>query len=214
MEQLTKHKDWIVEVKWEGSILLYFARIANNLFARISPVRITWRILARFGIDWQPWWVEVWLGFLVFVLYACLIWGSPNSELIWWIALYVIMDAIGATLRDIITPLHRRGELVVYSSVRWLLMVPINIVQVALCFAVFALYYGAQFEPPIVDANTAVYFSAVTLSTLGYGDIKPLCWSARTLVSFELLAFLLFFAIKLPIAVGMIKVKEEPEGWL
>lgn len=214
MKDLPDRKDWIVEVKWEGSILLYLVRITNNLFAYISAVRLTWRFLRRFGIDWRPWWVEVWVVFLLGSLFSCLIWGSVRNDFAWWFAVYILMDATGATLRDITTPLHKGGAIVVYNSVRWLLMVPVNIVQVALCFAAFALYYGQQFKPAITDGSTAIYFSAVTLSTLGYGDITPLTWQAKVLVSCELLAFLLFLAIKLPIAVAVIRVKEEPEGWL
>ena len=214
VKDLPDRKDWVVEVKWECSILLYLVRIANNLFAYISAVRLTWRLLRRFGIDWQPWWVEVWLVFLLAALFGCLFWGSVGNHFIWWAALYILMDATGATLRDITTPLHKGGVILVYNRVRWLLLVPVNIVQVTLCFAAFALYYGEHFKPTITDGSTAIYFSAVTISTLGYGDVRPLTWQGQVLVSCELLAFLLFLAIKLPIAVAVIKVKEEPEGWL
>lgn len=43
-----------------------------------------------------------------------------------------------------------------------------------LIYAVFgSLYIGAQFSPPIRDLVTALYYSVVTMGTVGYGDIVP-----------------------------------------
>ncbi|TAN07343.1 MAG: voltage-gated potassium channel protein [Rhizobiaceae bacterium] len=43
-----------------------------------------------------------------------------------------------------------------------------------LSYAVFGTYMmGAQFSPKITDIITALYFSMVTMSTVGYGDIHP-----------------------------------------
>ena len=213
-EEALAQKDWIVEIKWENSILLYIVRLVNNVFGLLSPVRLLWRLLRPFGIDWRPWWVEVWLFYLLGVLIICLFWGLPGDDLIWWVAFLILMDSVGATIRDITGQLQKSGEIEVYNSVRWLLMALLNVLQVAFCFAAFTLYLGYQFDPPVTDGGTAIYFSTVTFSTLGYGDIKPVSREAKALVSWELLAFLLFLAIKLPIAVAVIKVKEQPEKWL
>lgn len=43
-----------------------------------------------------------------------------------------------------------------------------------LIYAVFgSLYIGSQFSPPIRDLVTALYYSVVTMGTVGYGDIVP-----------------------------------------
>ena len=43
-----------------------------------------------------------------------------------------------------------------------------------LIYAVFgSLYLGNQFSPPIKDPVTALYYSVVTMGTVGYGDITP-----------------------------------------
>ncbi|MCR2479416.1 ion channel, partial [Salmonella enterica] len=49
-----------------------------------------------------------------------------------------------------------------------------------LIYAVFGtLYLGDEFNPPIKDAATALYFSIVSMSTVGYGDITPHSNAAR-----------------------------------
>lgn len=49
-----------------------------------------------------------------------------------------------------------------------------------LVYAVFgALYLGSEFQPPITDGITAFYFSIVSMSTVGFGDITPQTNAAR-----------------------------------
>ncbi|MEY2150436.1 MAG: voltage-gated potassium channel protein [Rhodanobacter sp.] len=47
-------------------------------------------------------------------------------------------------------------------------------VAMLLMYATFGAYYlGMDFKPQITDLVTALYFSMVTMSTVGYGDITP-----------------------------------------
>lgn len=53
-------------------------------------------------------------------------------------------------------------------------------VLMLLLYATFGTYYlGAQFKPQIHDLVTALYYSMVTMSTVGYGDIVPATTEAR-----------------------------------
>jgi voltage-gated potassium channel len=45
-----------------------------------------------------------------------------------------------------------------------------------------ALYLGDQFKPPITDPISALYFSVITMATVGYGDILPIDPSSRLFV--------------------------------
>ncbi|HET9679659.1 MAG TPA: NAD-binding protein [Gammaproteobacteria bacterium] len=50
-------------------------------------------------------------------------------------------------------------------------------------YAVFGSYkLGEQFEPPITNLVTALYFSIVTMATVGYGDITPQTLQAKLFV--------------------------------
>jgi voltage-gated potassium channel len=47
-------------------------------------------------------------------------------------------------------------------------------IVMVLTYAVFGSYYlGSGFKPHITDLVTALYFSIITMSTVGYGDITP-----------------------------------------
>jgi voltage-gated potassium channel len=51
---------------------------------------------------------------------------------------------------------------------------------IAMGYGVFGSYIlGQDFNPPITDLKTALYFSVVTISTVGYGEITPHSSDAR-----------------------------------
>jgi hypothetical protein len=132
----------------------------------------------------------------------------------WVIAFYGLLDVLGATLRDVVVApqVHRDregGYIPIRDRLRWLLLVPLNVVEVVLCFAIFLLYYGNQFKPVIADSLTALYQSALTFTTLGYGDFTPTGRAGQIVVSLELVFFMVFLAVKLPIAISVIRIKEE-----
>ncbi|MGA9856183.1 MAG: voltage-gated potassium channel protein [Gammaproteobacteria bacterium] len=56
----------------------------------------------------------------------------------------------------------------------------ITSILAVLVYAVFGSYrLGADFSPPITSFTTAFYYSIVTMSTVGYGDITPKTPDAR-----------------------------------
>ncbi len=61
-----------------------------------------------------------------------------------------------------------------HSSVTASTLFALTSVVMLLLYATFGAYYlGAEFDPHITDLVTALYFSMVTMSTVGYGDITP-----------------------------------------
>lgn|GEM_PF-74179 len=66
------------------------------------------------------------------------------------------------------------------SSVAASTLFAITSIVMLLMYATFGSYYlGAQFKPHIADLPTALYYSMVTMSTVGYGDIVPRTMEAR-----------------------------------
>nr|WP_156124373.1 voltage-gated potassium channel protein [Achromobacter sp. RTa] len=72
-----------------------------------------------------------------------------------------------------------------------------------LIYAVFgALYLGSEFNPPIQDAGTAFYFSIVSMSTVGYGDITPHTGTARLFTASIIILGITIFATSISAIAG------------
>ncbi|WP_322996726.1 voltage-gated potassium channel protein [Castellaniella sp.] len=72
-----------------------------------------------------------------------------------------------------------------------------------LVYAVFGvLYLGAEFSPPIHDPVTALYFSIVSMSTVGYGDISPQTDAARMFSVSIIILGITVFATSISAVVG------------
>ncbi|WP_429739046.1 voltage-gated potassium channel protein [Enterovibrio makurazakiensis] len=65
-----------------------------------------------------------------------------------------------------------------------------------------ALYFGGGFHPQIHDLMTAFYFSMVTMTTVGYGDITPMTESARLFTISVIIAGITVFATSLTTVFG------------
>lgn len=72
-----------------------------------------------------------------------------------------------------------------------------------LIYAVFGtLYLGEEFNPPIKDAATALYFSIVSMSTVGYGDITPHSNAARLFTASIIILGITVFATSISAIAG------------
>jgi Ion channel len=128
------------------------------------------------------------------------------------IALYGLGGVAAGLLRDAVySPLKHEdkdgGFISIRNRPRWMLLSYVAVIEVVLSFAILFLVWGAEFCPPIADPTTALYHSAATLTTLGYGDILPASLAGKNLVIAELLFFLAFLGVRLPLAVSVLRVK-------
>ncbi|MEJ2167339.1 MAG: NAD-binding protein [Desulfobacterales bacterium] len=72
-----------------------------------------------------------------------------------------------------------------------------------LAYGTFGTYLlGNGFQPRIQDLNSAFYYTIITLSTVGYGDIVPQTREARMFAVFLLVAGLGIFATAIASAIG------------
>lgn len=65
-----------------------------------------------------------------------------------------------------------------------------------------ALYFGADFRPVITDLTTSFYFSIVTMTTVGYGDIVPITEPARLFTVSVIIAGITVFATSVTTVFG------------
>jgi hypothetical protein len=212
--QLTKSSPSFASLKWRGSILLFFVELLETVLVALSP--IAW--IAHLRRKVLPMWlVDLWVAALCAASVFLVFWFTTFDEswrvIAKWAAVYLLLESLGVLLRDLVlSPLIYKdecGPLVgVREPRRWVMMAPIGLIPVILAFAILYLFHGCDFGPsPILEPLQAVYFSMVTFTTLGYGDYHPVTDVGRILVVAELGFFILFLAIKLPIAVSVLRVK-------
>jgi voltage-gated potassium channel len=85
-----------------------------------------------------------------------------------------------------------------------------------LIYAVFgSLYLGGDFDPPIQNLITAFYFSIVSMSTVGYGDIVPRSDTARLFAASVIVLGITVFATSISAVIGPViggKLKHIVKG--
>lgn len=83
------------------------------------------------------------------------------------------------------------------------------IIQYALLYFLFDTYfnyYGLQyrlFNQPLQDPLTALYFSLITIVSIGYGDYYPIHPIGKLLVMYEIINGLLLLAVSFTVYVGL-----------
>lgn len=171
---------------------------------------IDWLITEKIKVK-KLWIREIYVLLVIMIPLYMLFWGDTKSIFGLLVAHVCLLNVLSATMRDIfVSPMWHRdkdgGYIYIRSRIRWLLIVPVHACVIVISFAMIYFYFGSQFYPEISDSYTALYQSALTFTTLGYGDIKPICALGKKIVVYELFYFFIFIGIKLPIAVSVIRV--------
>ena len=160
-----------------------------------------WLLRADLGRHWQDYLAQIMTGSLnmpprmlppiligsgMLTMALALLW---RSRIAWTMALLLVLTAAVSTRFSG----HQSGyALLIYfllvlgallfsyrhfdrSSVAASTLFAFTSVAMLLMYATFGAYYlGAEYKPAITDLVTALYYSMVTMSTVGYGDIVPL----------------------------------------
>lgn len=103
----------------------------------------------------------------------------------------------------VITGLLLFDLLVANASVAFVTMKPLNrlrsflltlfaFTHLIIAFAIFYKFFGDQFNSTTMCNTQLIYFSAVTITTLGYGDYLPTGAVTQWLVVFQLLTGIFF----------------------
>lgn len=89
------------------------------------------------------------------------------------------------------------------------------IIQYALLYFLFDTYfnqYGLQyrlFNQPLQDPLTALYFSLITIVSIGYGEYYPIHPIGKLLVMYEIINGLLLLAVSFTVYVGLVLDEKE-----
>jgi hypothetical protein len=202
-ENIILKPDAFIKIRWDNSLVLLFAGILTNLILLMCPMtlirKFMFPLLRRDPglIKYTKLIIEFYVFLLIF-LEAITLFCFARPDFHWiciGVAIFGLWDVLGATLRDIIiaSSIHKDGDgpyILVQDPIRWLLMMPMSILQVILCFAILFLCFGNHFGPnAITEPVTAFYQSIMTFTTLGYGDITPIhdCYIGKIIIVSELI---------------------------
>ena len=201
-------------------LLLVDAAARNTLGVGVASVEVARLERAASALQHRPI-IEIALGFS---LVAMSIGIALRSRLAWLWSVGTLTGAVSLRLppesADVPLALYLAGLLfllIVYRSrfARSSVATSLGFASVALTTflvwaALGALRLGDQFEPPLHDLLTALYFVVVTISSVGYGDIVAHGPDARLFVMVMILVGVIILAtslsaILLPLISGRVR---------
>jgi voltage-gated potassium channel len=161
----SEHHVWLLNENWQDLIntigLIELPRLAVGLGMMLMSAGLLWR--ARLA----------WVLSLTMLTFALIIDLYTTSG-------HLLLFACNIALFFV---LLKHWKVFSRSSFAASSMYAIISVSWLLFYSVFGtLYLGNSFHPPIEDPVAALYFSVITMATVGYGDIIPINPTARLFV--------------------------------
>jgi len=160
---------------------------------------IRWYFNKRGGYIIRNQAVEAYVIIKLAIILLLLFYGNPHQLWVRAIAAYFIFDLMDHILGMIFLYKVNRREV---RPTRNLVLMILNVMELVGAFAI--LYVGTDSVAYVLGSNAhlaqpidAYYFSLVTFTTVGYGEIVPISGTGRMLVIFEIFCSFLFIAILL-----------------
>lgn len=189
------HKDGAASAQDKGDVLRRFSKVSCN--------------------------VEVLLAFLLCVLTPTLpkTWMLVGTWLVIWYAVSRIYEIIFAFYGDAVRQLKSEPRTSNLLHMERVFMAIKSYFGLIVCFA--ALYYFIpidMFETTVNEPKNlndsiggfeALYFSTVTITTLGYGDIQPVEWPSRLLVMLQTVSGLFLLVVSVACYLGTSATNES-----
>lgn len=122
----------------------------------------------------------------LFVLYN----GWYVNPFIYYLNIYLLSETYVYLFSKVFLSEHHAKT----SNKRTLLLLLINFVESALCFAVI-YSSGNYLNLPLKDVVDAIYFSILTSSTVGYGDLHPITRMGKIITALQVLCSISFIVL-------------------
>ncbi len=156
----------------------------------IFPILLVRDIFGRFGARWRKLSVEFYALFKLFLPIFVLSFGLYRYKLIIFIIIYLIIETIFHILNLIfLSNIHS----ISVSYHRSLLLLFLNYLEAVLGFA--TIYIAFDLLSERLSPISAVYFSLVANTTVGFGDIYPKGITGQLVVISQLFVCVLFIIL-------------------
>ena len=197
------------------AVILLHPALDHGNFGRVALGALTFAPVAvatfRLG-SMKGWlWPSLSLMLAVFIFSAAaLIHRNPIVEGVRWALLSAFFGVTVAALFTYLSNARSTTSMHLYTAASTYLL--LGFLWFALYSSIDAFYPGViqQSRAGITDRSTELlYFSLVTLSTVGYGDVVPVSGEVRMLAALESLTGVLYIAITVALLVSGYKAKEQ-----
>lgn len=223
-----KSQTIFLRIKWEGSLVVLLVQLFYNALATLSL--FNWIVFFyerkknkhiqdnQVNFRMPMLFIDIYVFTLLLAETFVFLFGE-RSLLMILLGIYGLIDILCTTLRDVIlSPSIHKDEdgsyIEIRHSERWIYMAMINVFQVILCFAMIIYFFGEVYPDGTCNFNieidsklTAIYYSFVSFTTVGFGEIHPVVDIGKVIISLELVYFILLVLIKFPIAINLFRIK-------
>ena len=188
--------------RWATQVALQLI-LVNALYVTLS-VNPEWRAARRIVI-------ALWLVSVGGSLVAVLPFDASIHRLARTAELCSALPLISMICAGILKEAFRRSELTLDGIFATVAVYLLLAVMFALVYLVMLEWMPGSFNvpherlvgPPQLLQSTVVYYSMITLATVGYGDILPMTDVARTIAALEATAGQFYIAVIVAVFVGM-----------
>jgi hypothetical protein len=153
-----------------------------------------------------------WIGYLILIANNCQSLLPNNRTLSYILAWRMFGIVHGHVYYTVLKNSYYTVSGWLYSVGRSVLLVIVSYCEFILCFACFVFTKRSDFlvrEKPLVVIGEAVYFSAVSLSTTGYGDVVPVTMDARLYTSLAVFGSFLLNGVAVARLIGSVRPFKE-----
>jgi ion channel len=185
--------------------------IIPSLLFFVSAGRLVGYIGSRFGAKraWMDVYVLAWAAALSFLFFEP--YSHPYVAII--LAWYRIADVVNYRMYFIFV--KSRGRPWESAQMRRsVALALINLYEVILAFAIIYLFTGAIQDSTgkiVTDHFTALYFSFVTMATVGYGDFIPANSMARNTVMAQIATVIVLIVMLLPALISLMAAQLQKD---
>jgi hypothetical protein len=153
-----------------------------------------------YGNDYMVWDWKIALTILFYLPYALVLWKHPAVP--WLLFGYSLCAVLffAIVIRGFKEHMAYESNPFDFVKVQFLLLLNV-VVLLGLAHWSLSLADPDQYNRPL-DAFSSIYFSVVTIATLGYGDIHPTGAIAKAIAVTEIFFGIWFFITVVPVAVA------------